>query len=70
MIKIRARRKCPHCKKRYYYYYSSSDREKVFKGKDENGSLASSVKVLSMFSYEVTVNCPECGEEETFIYTG
>jgi len=34
-----------------------------------NASLAKEVKVLSMYSYEVTVDCPECGTEETFIYT-
>lgn len=72
MIKVKGRRKCSKCGKRYNYYYAKreDDTEKVkYKGKEENASLATDVKVLSMYSYEVTVNCPECGEEEKFIYT-
>lgn len=72
MLKIKGRRKCANCGKRYNYYYSKAkkDTEKVkYKGKDENASEATSVKILSMSSCEVTVNCPECGFEEKFIYT-
>jgi len=72
MIKVKGRRKCSKCGKRYNYYYAkqADETEKVkYKGKEENASLATNVKVLSMYSYEVTVNCPECGAEEKFIYT-
>lgn len=71
MISVKGRRKCAACGKRYNYYYSkSTDKNEVrYKGKEENASLASDVKVLSMYSYEVTVSCPECGAEERFIYT-
>lgn len=71
MIAIKGRRKCNSCGKRYNYIYSKgSDTEKViYKGKDANASVATNVKVLSIYSYEVTVNCPECGTEETFVYT-
>ena len=72
MIRVKGRRKCSKCGKRYNYYYAKreDDAEKVkYKGKEENASLATNVKVLSMYSYEVTVNCPECGVEEKFIYT-
>lgn len=71
MIKVKGRRKCANCGKRYNYYYSKGeDSDKVkYKGKEENASLATNVKVLAMYSYEVTVNCPECGVEEVFIYT-
>lgn len=72
MISVKGRRKCAACGKRYNYYYSKSTggkNEVKYKGKEENASMASDVKVLSMYSYEVTVNCPECGAEEKFIYT-
>jgi len=72
MIAIKGRRKCENCGKRYNYYYAKgegAEKKAKFKGKEENGSLATSVKILSVYSYEVTVNCPECGFEETFIYT-
>jgi len=72
MIAIKGRRKCESCGKRYNYYYAKgegSEKKGKFKGKEENGSLATSVKILSIYSYEVTVNCPECGLEEKFIYT-
>jgi len=72
VIQVKGRKKCSKCGKRYNYYYAKQeeDAEKVkYKGKEENASLATNVKVLSMYSYEVTVNCPECGEEEKFIYT-
>ena len=72
MIQVKGRRRCSKCGKRYNYYYAKqvNETEKVkYKGKEENASLATSVKVLSMYSYEVIVNCPECGEEEKFIYT-
>lgn len=72
MLSVKGRRKCAGCGKRYNYYYSKADddtRKVKYKGKEENASLATSVKVLSMYSYEVTVNCPECGQEEKFIYT-
>lgn len=68
MIEVKGRRKCLKCGKRYNYYYSKNEQVK-YKGKEENASMATDVKVLSMYSYEVTVNCPECGEEEHFIYT-
>lgn len=72
MFKVKGRRKCSKCGKRYNYYYAKKEEDvkKIkYKGKEENGSLATNVKVLSMYSYEVTVNCPECGEEEKFICT-
>lgn len=72
MITIKGRRKCSNCGKRYNYYYGKTekDAEKVkYKGKEENASLAYNVKVMSVYSYELTVNCPECGFEETFVYT-
>lgn len=69
MIKIKARRKCENCGKRYNFYYSKGKDKLTYKGKEENASEATKVKVLSMYSYEVTVNCPECGTEEVFIYT-
>lgn len=71
MIKIKGRRKCANCGKRYNYYYAKGeDAGKVkYKGKEENASLATNVKVLSMYSYEVTVHCPECEQQEIFIYT-
>ena len=71
MITVKGRRKCGNCSKRYNYYYSKGNNiDKVkYKGKDENASQATNIKVLSMYSYEVTVNCPECGKEETFTHT-
>ena len=72
MIAIKGRRKCSKCGKRYNYVYSKgADAEKKvkYKGKDANASIATNIKILSIYSYEVTVNCPECGEEEVFIYT-
>jgi DNA-directed RNA polymerase subunit RPC12/RpoP len=69
---MRGRKKCASCGKRYNWYYSKSDEgmKKVkFKGKEENSCLATSAKVLSANSCEVTVNCPECGAEEKIIYT-
>ncbi|MBP1926952.1 transcriptional regulator NrdR family protein [Sedimentibacter acidaminivorans] len=71
MIKVKGRRKCLKCGKRYNYYYAKQEEvgKVKYKGKEENASLATNVKILSMYSYEVTVNCPECGEEEKFIYT-
>lgn len=72
MITVRGRKKCEQCGKRYNYYYGKTeqDTKKVkYKGKEDNSSVATKVKVLSMYSYEVTVNCPECGHEETFTYT-
>ena len=72
MIAIKGRRKCTNCGKRYSYIYAKGeDAEKKvkYKGKDENANVATNVKILSIYSYEVTVNCPECGFEEVFIYT-
>ena len=72
MIAIKGRRKCDNCGKRYNYYYAKgpeAEKKVKFKGKDENASEATKVKVLSIYTYEVTVNCPECGKEEVFIYT-
>jgi DNA-directed RNA polymerase subunit M/transcription elongation factor TFIIS len=70
MIAIKGRRKCTSCGKRYNYIYSKgTDTEVTYKGKDANASVATNVRILSIYSYEVTVNCPECGNEETFIYT-
>jgi len=72
MFKVKGRRKCDSCGKRYNYYYTVGDKDagKVkYKGKNENASLASDVKILSMNSCMVTVNCPECGFEEKFVYT-
>ncbi|MEL7648496.1 MAG: hypothetical protein AAGU76_10415 [Sedimentibacter sp.] len=72
MIAIKGRRKCTNCGKRYNYTYAKgedSEKRAKYKGKDSNASVATNVKILSIYSYEVTVNCPECGFEETFIYT-
>jgi ArsR family metal-binding transcriptional regulator len=72
MIAIKGRRRCENCGKKYYYTYSKGEDAKnkaKFKGKDENSSECTNVKVLSVYSYEVTVNCPACGIEETFMYT-
>lgn len=72
MFKVKGRRKCTKCGKRYNYYYAKreEDTAKVkYKGKEENASLATNIKILSMYSCEVTVNCPDCGKEEIFIYT-
>lgn len=72
MIAIKGRRKCENCGKRYYYTYAKGEdaqKKAKFKGKDENTSECTNVKVLSAYSYEVTVNCPECGFEEVFVYT-
>lgn len=72
MIAIKGRRKCTNCGKRYNYIYAKGeDAEKKvkYKGKDENANVATNVKILSIYSYELTVNCPECGFEEVFIYT-
>lgn len=65
MIAIKGRRKCTSCGKRYNYTNSKAK----FKGKDENLSTVTNVKVLSINTYEVTANCPECSFEEIFIYT-
>ncbi len=72
MITVKGRRKCSNCGKRYNYYYSKvqdADKKIKYKGKDENASECTNVKVLSVYTYEVTVNCPECGFEEVFVYT-
>lgn len=72
MIAIKGRRRCENCGKKYYYTYAKGEDAKKkakFKGKDENASECTNVKVLSIYTYEVTVNCPACGIEETFIYT-
>ena len=72
MIAIKGRRRCENCGKKYYYTYAKGEDAKKkakFKGKDENSSECTNVKVLSIYSYEVTVNCPACGTEETFMYT-
>lgn len=72
MIAVKGRRKCESCGKRYNYYYAKgaeAEQKVRYKGKDENSSQCTDVKVLSMYSYEVTVNCPECGAAETFVYT-
>lgn len=72
MLTVKGRRKCYNCGKRYNYYYSKiqdEDKKLKYKGKDENASECTNVKVLSVYTYEVTVNCPECGFEEVFVYT-
>jgi DNA-directed RNA polymerase subunit M/transcription elongation factor TFIIS len=72
MIAIKGRRRCSNCGKRYNYYYASnpeSKKEIKYKGKDGNASQCTNVKILSNNSFEVTVNCPECGFEEVFVYT-
>jgi DNA-directed RNA polymerase subunit M/transcription elongation factor TFIIS len=72
MLTVKGRRKCDNCGKRYNYYYSKiqdEDKKLKYKGKDENASECTNVKVLSVYTYEVTVNCPECGFEEVFVYT-
>jgi DNA-directed RNA polymerase subunit M/transcription elongation factor TFIIS len=71
MIAVKGRRKCTNCGKRYNYTYSkgkAASKKAKFKGKYENLSTVTNVKVLSINTYEVTANCPECGFEETFIY--
>ncbi|WP_326906787.1 hypothetical protein [Sedimentibacter sp. MB31-C6] len=71
MLAIRGRRKCTNCGKRYNWYYAKKeeDTKKVkYKGKNENASVASNVKILSANSCEITVYCPECEFEEKFIY--
>lgn len=59
--------------KKYYYTYAkggeTAQKKAKFKGKDENASECTNVKVLSINSYEITVNCPGCRTEEVFIYT-
>lgn len=72
MIAIKGRRKCSNCGKRYNYTYAKDEtalKKAKFKGKEENLSTVTNVKVLSMHTYEVTASCPECSFEETFIYT-
>lgn len=72
MIAVKGRRKCANCGKRYNYYYAkgpASEKKVKYKGKDENASQCTNVKILSVNSCEVTVNCPECGFEEIFVYT-
>jgi len=72
MLAMRGRKKCANCGKRYNWYYGKNkeDTKKVkYKGKEENASEAANVKVLSLNSCEVTINCPECGFEEKIIYT-
>lgn len=72
MIAIKGRRKCLKCSKRYNWYYSKTNKDidKVkFKGKEENSCNAKSIKIMSVNNYEVSLNCPECGAEEKFIYT-
>jgi DNA-directed RNA polymerase subunit M/transcription elongation factor TFIIS len=72
MIAIKGRRRCDSCGKKYYYTYAKgqdAQKKAKFKGKDENASECTNVKILSASSYEVTVNCPACGTEEVFIYT-
>jgi len=72
MIAIKGRRKCNNCGKKYYYTYAKGEdaQKKVkFKGKDENTSECTNVKVLTAYNYEITVSCPECGFVENFIYT-
>lgn len=71
MIAIKGRRKCTNCGKRYNYTYAKGEeasKKTKFKGKDENLSTVTSVKVLSINTYEITANCPECGFEEVFVY--
>jgi DNA-directed RNA polymerase subunit M/transcription elongation factor TFIIS len=72
MIAIKGRRRCDSCGKKYYYTYAKGDDAKKkakFKGKDDNASECTNVKVLSAYSYEITVSCPACQTEEVFIYT-
>jgi DNA-directed RNA polymerase subunit M/transcription elongation factor TFIIS len=72
MIAIKGRRRCENCGKKYYYTYAKGEeasKKAKFKGKDENASQCTDVKILSMHSYKVTVICPGCGKEEIFIYT-
>lgn len=71
MIAVKGRRRCTNCGKRYNYAYAKGEeasKKARFKGKEENLSTVTSVRVLSMHTYEVTAVCPECGLEETFIY--
>lgn len=71
MIAVKGRRKCENCCKRYNYTYAigeEASKKAKFKGKDENLSTVTNVKVLSIHTYEVTARCPECGFEEIFIY--
>ncbi len=71
MIAVKGRRKCSNCGKRYNYSYAkgkeASEKAK-FKGKDENLSTVTNVKVLSINTCEITATCPECGFEEVFVY--
>ena len=71
MIAIKGRRRCENCGKKYYYTYARGEdasKKAKFKGKDDNASECTNVRVLSMQSFEITVNCPGCGIEEIFIY--
>lgn len=71
MIAIKGRRKCANCGKRYNYTYAKGEKaskKAKFKGKEENLSTITNVKVLSIHTYEVTTICPECSLEEIFIY--
>ncbi len=71
MIAIKGRRKCANCGKRYNYSYvkgEEASKKAKFKGKEENLSTVTNVKVLSVHTFEVTATCPECGYEEVFIY--
>ena len=71
MIAIKGRRRCENCGKKYYYTYAKGEdasKKAKFKGKDDNASECTNVRVLSMQSFEITVNCPGCGSEEIFIY--
>ena len=71
MIAIKGRRKCANCGKRYNFSYArgqEASKKAKFKGKEENLSTVTNVKVLSIHAYEVTAKCPECEFEEIFVY--
>lgn len=72
MLTIKGRKKCSNCKKRYNFYYAKTenDERKVkYKGNESNEAQIINVKILSLYSYEITAKCPECNKTETFIYT-
>ena len=57
MIAVKGRRKCANCGKRYNYTYAKGDeasKKATFKGKDENLSTVTNVKVLSMGVYHIS----------------
>ena len=58
-------------RKRYNFSYAKGDealKKTKYKGKEENLSTVTNVKVLSIHAYEVTARCPECDFEEIFVY--